>query len=116
MATNAQYIELKSQNDKLQQLRDNVDAGYTQQSYSLDQLQNLFSRNKWFYIIYYGLVVLLTVTIFTSAAAAQLFPSIYSKFMLIIIIAVYPYVIYSFEQWVYNAGIILRIWAGGYAV
>lgn len=103
--------DLKTQNDKLQELKNNATVEYTKQSYALNQLQTLINRNWWLYYAYYFLVIIAVfivvsklVTNFSTISRPQLIGYV----LFIILASAYPYYIYPVEIWLYERWMLFR--------
>jgi hypothetical protein len=103
--------DLKTQNDKLQELKNNTTVEYTKQSYALNQLQTIINRHWWLYYAYYFLaivsiiiVVLKLVTNFATITRPQLVGYV----LFIVIASAYPYFIYPVENWLYIRWMLFR--------
>ena len=103
--------DLRTQNEKLQELKNQVEVTYTQQSYALDQIQTLISRNWWLFVIYYLLVIVNVIfigyyTLLNYSTLTTL--TIVGRIGFIIFISAYPYLIGPILSWLYTRWILIR--------
>lgn len=88
----------KQQNNKLQELKDKHDVEFTRQTYLLDGIQNTLLYTKILTIIYYLFVVIFGAMLLFNNPNM----SIYTKGVFILIITIFPYIIYPIESWIMN--------------
>lgn len=111
MTTAQQEYDLHTQNEKLQELKNQVGVTHTQQSYALDQIQTLIFRNWWLFVIYYLLVIVNVVaigynTLLNYSKITTL--NIVGRVGFILFISVYPYLISPFVSWLYRRWALIR--------
>lgn len=111
MTTAPKEYDLRTQNEKLQELKDQIGVTYTQQSYALDQIQTLISRNWWLFVIYYLLVIVNVFfigynTLLNYSKITTL--NIVGRVGFIIFLSAYPYIISPILSWLYRRWVLIR--------